>query len=252
MSTKFRVPILGWIVVLVVLAMAVPQAESHSRKKRNSCTEGDPTCWVKPTLRTSSSASCGFWDADCTNGGKYYHRRYDHFYRGYSPHPRHHHHHHHDYNGYDRPYERTGWNHRYWQTRFYHRRYENYRHPWRRREYTWIDRDYSHEGAQHCLRRHRVVGDQNPSRKRAVELVETRWAQTLSYDEGGKYSNLDRAQDVKLNCDPTGQTTWAKRILWTCVIVATPCRAIDPDPGLERRTRFEEDKIELRIEKEDN
>jgi hypothetical protein len=253
MSTMFRVPLAGWVAALVLIIAAIPQAESHSRKKGTSCTEGDPTCWVKPAVRSS----CNFWDADCATR-RPYHQRYEKYYNGYT-HRQHHHHHHapqvapagfyDDANDW-RHQRKHGWNQRYWETRFYHRRFESYRRPHQPREYTWIERDYSYAGGLHCLPRHREVGDEMSSREKAIVNVERRWAHSMSYDRGGKYANLDRAKDAKLHCDPTGQSRWLKKALWTCVMVAVPCRAIEPD-RLRDRKRFESDEITIEDERID-
>jgi len=246
MSTMFRVPIAGWVAAILLIAVAIPQAESQSRKKGNSCTEGDPACWVKPAVKSS----CDFWDADCATRRGTYQNRYEKFYNGYTH--RHHHHHHqagHD-DANDWRQERGGWNRRYWETRFYHRRFANYRRLKGDREYTWIERDYSYAGGLHCLPRHREVGDEMTSREKAITNVERRWAHSMSYDRGGKYANLDRAKDGKLHCDPTGQSRWLKKTLWTCVMVALPCRAIQPD-RLRDKKRFEADEVPIEDERID-
>jgi hypothetical protein len=248
MSTMFRVPIAGWVAAILLVAVAIPQAESHSKKKGvNSCTEGDPACWVKPAVRSS----CDFWDADCSARRGSYQKRYQKFYDGYThrQHDRHHHHVGHD-DASDWRHERGGWNRRYWETRFYHRRFANYRRLHRDREYTWIERDYSYAGGLHCMPRHREVGDEMTSREKAITNVERRWAHSMSYDKGGKYANLDRAKDGKLHCDPTGQSRWLKKALWTCVMVAVPCRAIQPD-RLRDKKRFESDEVQIEDERID-
>jgi hypothetical protein len=253
MTTKFRVPIAGLSAVLLLLIAAIPEAESHSKKRGvASCTEGDPTCWVKPSIRSS----CNFWDADCSRGRRFYHhQRYEQLYNGYSPYRGHHHQHfrdpapniyggHHHYHG-----GRDGWSQRYWETRFYHRRYANYRRWWRPRQFTWIDRDYTYAGGLHCLPPHREVGDEASSRSKAIANVEKRWAHSISYDRGAKYSNLDRAKHGRLHCDPTGQSRWLKTVLWTCVMTAEPCRANQPDQFRDNK-RFINDEITIERERD--
>jgi hypothetical protein len=245
----FRVSMAGWVTAFVLLIAAIPQAESHSRNKfKPACTEGDASCWVKSSVR----ASCNFWDADCATK-RSYPQRYQQFYNGYT-------HRKHDHQAapagfYDagndwRAPRKHGWNQRYWETRFHHRRFQNYRRWYQPREYTWIERDYSYAGGLHCLPRHREVGDEMTSREKAIMNVERRWAHSMSYDRGGKYANLDRGKDAKLHCDPTGQSRWLKKALWTCVMVAVPCRAIEPD-RLRDRKRFESDEITIEDERID-
>jgi len=247
MTTSFRGSLAGLIAAFILLALAIPEAESHARKKQ-SCTEGDANCWIKPAIRSS----CNFWDADCASGRRYYyHDRYKHYYHGYSPsrHKHHDDHHHHERHHHHADYEPGSWSPLYWETRFYHRRYANYR-KWGPRHYTWIQRDYSYEGPQVCLRKHREIGDEMSSRAKALTTAERRWAHAIGYDKGSKFGNLDRAKEVRTHCDPTGQSRWLKKALWTCVVTAVPCRANRPDQHRDRK-RFEADEVDIPDERID-
>ena len=95
-----------------------------------------------------------------------------------------------------------------------------------------------------CQPRRRVVGDEYPSRLRALKNAERAWTGAVRYDFGERYQNLDRAKDVRHNCDPSSTSSILKRVHFRCALTATPCRATEQDRSEHNNRRYDRDEVD--------
>lgn len=92
-----------------------------------------------------------------------------------------------------------------------------------------------------CHPRRRVVGEERPSKEKALRAADNAWMGAVRYDHGERYQDLNHARDVRHNCDPSSTSSILKRVHFRCVVEATPCRA--PTGSVEARVerRYEEE-----------
>jgi hypothetical protein len=76
-----------------------------------------------------------------------------------------------------------------------------------------------------CHPRRRVVGEERASREDALKAADGAWMGEVRYDFGERYQDLNRAKDVRYNCNPSTMPSALKTAQFRCSIEATPCRA---------------------------
>jgi hypothetical protein len=125
--------------------------------------------------------------------------------------------------------------------------------PWRHNRHAYRgDEDRDHDRRYHrdrsdvdrgafCHTRRRVVGEERPSKDKALRAADDAWMGAVRYDHGERFQDLNHARDVRHNCDPSSTSSILKRVHFRCVIEATPCRA--PTGSVEARTdrRYDEE-----------
>ena len=92
-----------------------------------------------------------------------------------------------------------------------------------------------------CHPRRRVVGEERPSKEKALKAADDAWMGAVRYDHGERYQDLNHAKDVRHNCDPSSTSSVLKRVHFRCAVEATPCRA--PTGAVEARVdrRYDQD-----------
>jgi hypothetical protein len=92
-----------------------------------------------------------------------------------------------------------------------------------------------------CHARRRVVGEEQPSKRKAQRAADDAWMGAVRYDHGERFQDLNHAKDVRHNCDPSSTSSILKRVHFRCVVEATPCRA--PTGALEEKVerRYDDD-----------
>lgn len=76
-----------------------------------------------------------------------------------------------------------------------------------------------------CHPRRRVVGEERGSREDAQQAADDAWMGEVRYDFGERYQDLNKAKDVRHNCNPSTISSALKSAQFRCVVEATPCRA---------------------------
>jgi hypothetical protein len=100
-----------------------------------------------------------------------------------------------------------------------------------------------------CHARRRVVGEERPSTKEAERAAENAWMSSVRYDHGERYQDINKAKEVRVNCDPSSTVRpglgakFFTRPFFRCVVEATPCRGQlgDSEGRVERRYEEEVD-----------
>jgi hypothetical protein len=122
--------------------------------------------------------------------------------------------------------------------RYERRNYDRHaeRHHERRHHHSEVDR------GTFCHNRRRVVGEERPSKEKALRASDDAWMGAVRYDHGERYQDLNHARDVRHNCDPSSTSSILKRVHFRCVVEATPCRAPTGtvEAHVERRYEQEE------------
>lgn len=76
-----------------------------------------------------------------------------------------------------------------------------------------------------CHPRRRVVGEERTSREHAQQAADDAWMGEVRYDFGERYQDLNKAKDVRHNCNPSTISSALKSSQFRCAVEATPCRA---------------------------
>jgi hypothetical protein len=125
--------------------------------------------------------------------------------------------------------------------------------PWRHARHAYrSDDDRDHDRRSHrdrsevdrgafCHPRRRVVGEERPSKEKALRAVDDAWMGAVRYDHGERYQDLNHARDVRHNCDPSSTSAILKRVHFRCVIEATPCRAATGSVEARIERRYDEE-----------
>jgi hypothetical protein len=116
---------------------------------------------------------------------------------------------------------------------------------WRWRPARYYSHRWRYTQPSRCKLNVRVIGSEANTKSGAQVYGERSWFIAVRHDYGVKYSNLDRAKDVRIICDPSTITQFAKRVLWICVVSAVPCEASMTD-AVKAGKRFGGDDIEVR------
>ena len=76
-----------------------------------------------------------------------------------------------------------------------------------------------------CLDTFRGVGTQWPTQSGAEEAAKKDWAETVRYDYGERFMDIDHAKDYRHACSRSSVGEIAGSVLYRCEVKARPCRA---------------------------